>query len=64
MLTDGVDCARREVPQLMQELQLNILQQTHLMQVEGSGQVRKFDNSQHSAVANKLVSSLFVPKTR
>merc|ERR1719195_2395075 len=32
MLTDGLDSARREVPQLMQELQLNILQQTHLMQ--------------------------------
>ena len=44
MLTDGVDCARREVPQLMQELQLNILQQTHLMQV---GQVRKFVNRQY-----------------
>jgi len=32
MLTDSADSARREVPQLMQELQLNILQQTHLMQ--------------------------------
>jgi len=32
MLTEGLDSARREVPQLMQELQLNILQQTHLMQ--------------------------------
>merc|ERR1719483_1495973 len=32
MLTDSADSARREVPQLVQELQLNILQQTHLMQ--------------------------------
>lgn len=32
MLTDSADSARREVPQLIQELQLNILQQSHLMQ--------------------------------
>merc|ERR1719443_2726306 len=32
MLTDSADSARREVPQLVQELQLNILQHTHLMQ--------------------------------
>lgn len=32
MLTDSADSARREVPQLMQELQLNMLQQGHLIQ--------------------------------
>jgi len=44
ILVDSAEGARREVPQLMQELQLNILQQSHLLQ---SGETPKSSQQLH-----------------
>lgn len=55
MLTDSADSARREVPQLMQDLQLNILQQSHLMQqgekAKSSPILQQMQNKQQQLMA-------------
>jgi forkhead box protein P len=55
MLSDSADSARREVPQLMQELQLNILQQSHIMQTgekaKSSQQLHQLQGKQQQLVA-------------
>jgi len=55
MLADSAEGARREVPQLMQELQLNILQQSQLLQAgetaKSSGQLHQLQTKQQQLVA-------------
>jgi hypothetical protein len=55
LLTDSAEGAKREVPHLMQELQLNILQQSHIMQsgekAKSSQQLHQLQSKQQQLVA-------------